>query len=287
MRLPVLRNYGNSAMQDMDCSGGNMMVRSYLTFAGVSLALLVVLLNGCSKPATTEITASVAAAPELDVSADISHPSNSTHAAKPSPNITNQSLYSGYLWDPTSPGVAISREDAEWLSSRGYADADVIARLFGLSTADLKKLADSGNQTAQAVYAYRLANEGSSHADVQKLLIKSAASGSAFALKMGGDIYQTVPGYKDPALASAFYSLQAAEGDYSGFVQAYVVDQQMTSDQRLRSRALEEFLRRQLAMGKGSSASVLQAQRPGYSNFMDEALRSNKESGNEGENTSK
>lgn len=185
-------------------------------------------------------------------------------------------LYSGYSWDPLAPGIAADAQDAAWLSARGYPDSEVYFRLSVLPMADLQALAEGGNLAAQGVYAYRLAKTGAAPAEVQSMLMRSAANGSAYALKVAGDIYQTVPEFRDPVMAMAYYGLMASEGDQSGFAQGYLFGQGMLADDRLRSRIIEEQLRAELAALKrraSSRSSVVPSQRPGYQAFLQAAAR--------------
>lgn len=200
--------------------------------------------------------------------------SNSEAAARSNQQLDN--LMKGYKWDPLQPGVAANKEDADWLDRHGYPDEAVFDRLSSLSLVDLKHLADSGNKPAQAVYAYRLASAGGSPSDVQSILMKSAADGSLYALKMAGDIYMAVPGYRDNVMASAYYGLLASNGDQAGFVQGYLVDSQLSAEERLRARAIEEALGTSLSNMSGLSESEAAAGngvRPGYDDFVGQVIK--------------
>lgn len=194
-------------------------------------------------------------------------------ASRSSPPKLPHPLESGYRWDPNNPGIAESQQDAAWLEANGYPGPDVEAYLMSLPVYALKNLADRDNKPAQAFYAFRLAQSGADQSDTQEVLLKSAASGSIFALKMAGDIYYTVDGYRDPVMASVFYGLQARRGDHAGLIQNYLVDSALTSDQRLRAQALRELA--WINMGKMPSQGRRYldfSPRPGFVPFLERAL---------------
>jgi len=169
----------------------------------------------------------------------------------------------GYRWDASKPGIASSAEDAAWLEANGFPGPDVEDHLRRLSVGELRTLAGRGNQPASAVLAYRLATLGTPREEVLALLHGSAANGSVYALKTAGDIFMMVDGYRDPAMASAYYGLQARSGDQSGFEQRYLVDQQLSGDRRLQAGLIEEALWREIGL---SSSEV--DERPGFSAFI-------------------
>lgn len=187
------------------------------------------------------------------------------------------SLESGYRWDQSAPGIAANKQDAEWLDSHGFPGPDVERYLMSLHISTLKNLAESGNKPAQAIYALRLAQSGHQQADTQEVLIKSAASGSIYALKMAGDIYSSVDGYRDPAMASAFYGLQARRGDQAGLSQSYLTDSRLNDDQRFRANVLKELIWRNIdaIRAQGGLRSLESSARPGLSEFLNQAIQSN------------
>jgi len=131
---------------------------------------------------------------------------------------------------------------------------------------ELRTLSARGNQPATAVLAYRLATLGTARKEVLDLLHGVAADGSIYALKTAGDIFMTVDDYRDPAMASAYYGLQARGGDHAGIVQKYLLSHQMNDRQRLLCGLLEESLWRELGE-IGWPASATEA-RPGFDEFM-------------------
>ena len=172
------------------------------------------------------------------------------------------SLESGYRWNPVEPGIAENAEDAAWLSAHGYPGPDVERYLLSLSVDALRRLAGNGNQPAQAILAYRLALSGAPADDVVGLLERSAAEGSVYALKMAGDIFQTVPGLRDPEMAHAYYGLLTRRGDQGGLTANAVFGEQLSPDQRARSRLLEEVLWRGLLARR--KRPFEQSMRPGF-----------------------
>ncbi len=138
----------------------------------------------------------------------------------------------------------------------------------------LENLAEGGNKPAQAFHALRLAQSGADQGHTQEVLLRSAASGSVFALKMAGDIYHTVDGYRDPVMASVFYGLQARRGDHAGFVQNYLVDSAFTPEQRLRAQTLRELTWMNMGRipGQGSRRYLDFSPRPGFVPFLQQAL---------------
>jgi hypothetical protein len=135
---------------------------------------------------------------------------------------------------------------------------------------ELESLAARGNQPAAAIYAYKLAASGGSREDVITMLSKSANEGSVYALKTAGDIYMTVKGFRDPAMASAYYGLQARAGDQSGFEQRYLVSNQLGSTQRLQSDLMQETLSRSMSTPLQSPAGL--DPRPGFNEFLSQGL---------------
>lgn len=176
----------------------------------------------------------------------------------------------GYRWDPSKPGIAASEADAAWLESRGFPGPDVEDHLRRLSMQELESLAARGNQPAAATYAYKLASSGRSRAEVLARLSKSANEGSVYALKTAGDIYMTVEGFRDPAMASAYYGLQARAGDQSGFEQRYLLSSQLSSTQRLQSDLMQEMLSRSMNTTLQSPAEL--DPRPGFNEFLSQGL---------------
>ncbi len=73
----------------------------------------------------------------------------------------------------------------------------------------------------------------------------------------------TVDGYRDPAMASAYYGLQARSGDQSGFEQRYLLDPQLSGDRRLQAELMEEALWRELGAPNAEAEA-----RPGFSAFI-------------------
>lgn len=176
----------------------------------------------------------------------------------------------GYRWDASKPGIAASPADAAWLASRGYPGPDVEDHLRRLSMQELEALAARGNQAATAIHAYRLATSGGPRDEVLALLSASANAGSAYALKTAGDIHMMVDGYRDPAIASAYYGLLARLGDHSGFEQRHLLSQQLDSTQRLQSDLMQERLWRDLDPAVQLSAGA--EPRPGFDAFLDQGL---------------
>lgn len=178
----------------------------------------------------------------------------------------------GYAWDSNNPGIARNEEDAKWLEAHGYPGPDVETYLKEMALGPLKDLADRGNPAAQAIYAYRLAKQDAPKSEVQGILLESAVSGSVYALKMAGDIYFTVDGYRDLAVAKSYYGMQARVGDQAGFVQGYLVGAQLTNEQRLRAEIIEEATWRNIDSTEDASSSIRRDARPGYMQFMEAAL---------------
>lgn len=174
----------------------------------------------------------------------------------------------GYSWNPGNPGMAVSEEDARWLDSHGYPGPEVEMRLRSLPLTGLLDLANAGNQAAQAIYAYRIAEKGAPRAQVLELLSKAARAGSVYALKTAGDLHLQVDGYQDPVLANAYYMLQARAGDQGGFAMGMVTDSHMDPNQRLRARAMEQALWNGLQLSSLGESPV----RPGYQEFLDKAF---------------
>lgn len=174
----------------------------------------------------------------------------------------------GYRWNPGDPGIAASEEDAKWLEQHGYPGPDVEMRLLSLPLPSLRDLANTGNQAAQAILAYRSARVGAPRAEVLALLSESAKAGSVYALKTAGDIHFMLDGYKDPALANAYYMLQARAGDQAGFVQGMITDNVLDPEQRFRARILEQALWKGLQLSSLGESPV----RPGYQDFLDKGL---------------
>jgi len=136
---------------------------------------------------------------------------------------------------------------------------------------ELESLAGRGNQPAAAIYAYKLATSGGSREDVLTILSKSANEGSVYALKTAGDIYMAVKGFRDPAMASAYYGLQARAGDQSGFEQRYLVSNQLNGTQRLQSDLMQEMLSRSMNAPLQSPTGL--DARPGFNEFLSQGLR--------------
>lgn len=184
---------------------------------------------------------------------------------------------SGYRWNPGDPGIAASEEDAKWLDQHGYPSPDVEMRLHRLPLPSLRDLADSGNHAAQSILAFRSARGGAPQAEVLALLTESAKAGSVYALKTAGDIHFIVDGYKDPALANAYYMLQARAGDQAGFVQGMITDNLLDPDQRFRARVLEQAPWKGLQLSSLGDSPV----RPGYQDFLDNGLSADYQGGME------
>lgn len=181
-----------------------------------------------------------------------------------------KSWESGYRWDPSNPGIASSADDADWLHENGFPDPTVEAHLRSIPMNELKALADRGNQSAVAIYAYRASTEGASKPEVLGLLSKSMDSGSVYAIKTAGDIFLSVDGFRDPVMASAYYQLQARAGDQAGFAQSYLVREQLTGEQGLRAAVLEELLWRNTNLS--SAFPVSRRARPGFKEFVEKAV---------------
>lgn len=195
--------------------------------------------------------------------------SSAVPSARTSPQAFTMSEL-GYRWDASKPGIAASEADAAWLESRGFPGPDVEDHLRRLSMQELESLAARGNQPAAAIYAYKLATSGGSRADVLTRLSKSANEGSVYALKTAGDIYMTVKGFRDPAMASAYYGLQARAGDQSGFEQRYLLSNQLNSTQRLQSDLMQEMLSRSMNTTLQSPAGL--DPRPGFNEFLSQGI---------------
>lgn len=176
----------------------------------------------------------------------------------------------GYDWNPENPGVATSEADAAWLKDSGFPSPEAEERLALLSIDELQSLAKQGNQPAAAMYAYRLARQGAEQSEVLAVLQASASSGSVYALKTAGDIFLTVNGYRDPVMASAYYRMQARAGDQAGFSQNYLLQGQLTPEQKLRSEMLTELLWRNTGGPTGRLST--RESRPGYREFVEQAL---------------
>lgn len=185
------------------------------------------------------------------------------------------SIELGYRWNRLNPGMAANEADAQWLESKGFPGPDVEGHLLSLPVDRLKDLAERGNVPAQAIYALRLAQAGRPHADTQDVLLKSASSGSVYALKVAGDIFSSVEGYRDPVMASVFYGLQARRGDHAGFSQQYLVDGRLTTDQRLRAQVLSEATWRSIDIlrRQGATPPFDLSVRPGFEEFVNQAVR--------------
>ena len=176
----------------------------------------------------------------------------------------------GYRWDPSRPGIAASEADAAWLQSRGFPGPDVEDHLRRLSMPELEALAARGNHAATAILAYTLAKSGGSPEQVLGLLGASANAGSVYALKTAGDIFMTVDGYRDPAMASAYYGLQARAGDQSGIAQRYLLSNQLDSTRRLQSELVQERLWRSL--GSAAQFQPGEEPRPGFDEFVSQSV---------------
>lgn len=159
---------------------------------------------------------------------------------------TFNSLETGYRWNPLDPGIAENEKDAAWLSAHGYPGPDVEKYLMSLSIDALRALAEKGNQPAQAILAYRLALSGASADEFMGILDRSAAAGSVYATKMTADILQTVPEFRNPELARAYYGVLLRRGDQGGIIANTVFGSQLSQEQLVRSRMLEEVLWRKL-----------------------------------------
>lgn len=242
--------------------------------AGIVLLISIII----AYPRMTNQSGASEDTPKIGTAGDISEGADRPVADIPRESIAAprfNSLESGYVWDQSNPGVAASKQDAEWLESHGFPGPDVERYLLAFPMDGLKALAERGNKPAQAIYALRLAQAGHKQTEVQDQLLKSAASGSVYALKIGGDIYTTVSGYRDPVMASVFYGLQARRGDQAGFSQRYLADVRLNQDQRLRAQVLEELMWRNidaLRMQGGARAFDLTS-RPGLDEFLVKALQ--------------
>lgn len=204
------------------------------------------------------------APPAQRVSQPSSASSRSTSGAQDPASVLNR----GYRWNPSHPGIAASEADAKWLDQHGFPGPDVEMHLRSLPMHSLRDLANSGNQAAQSILAYRSAEGGAPRADVLTLLSESAKAGSVYALKTYGDIHLMVEGYQDPVLANAYYMLQARAGDQAGFVQAALTDYHLDPTQRLRARLLEQALWKGMQLSSLGESPV----RPGYQDFLDKSF---------------
>lgn len=201
----------------------------------------------------------------------LSSVSKSTHSHVQEPSSRDL----GYQWNPLDPGIAASQADAQWLDRHGFPGPDSEKYLLGLPISQLRELAERGSLPAQGVYAFRMAQAGHSNADVQQILLTSAASGSVYALKMAGDIYVAVEGFRDPVMASVFYGLQARGGDHAGFSLQYQIDARLGADERLRARVMREAMWRSidtLRRHQGRQPVPLDA-RPGFDEFLNRAIQ--------------
>lgn len=202
------------------------------------------------------------------VAASSAAASAGARAARSAPSSAPRFLRSewGFRWDPSKPGIAASEADAAWLQAQGFPGPDVEQHLFGLSLPELESLAARGNQPATAIYAYRLARSGASHERVRAILDASAAEGSVYALKMAGDIFWLVDGFRDPVVARAYYGLQFQAGDQNGFTQSLMLARQL--DQRGQIEA--EWLKGRIWEELGAPAPRWDGvgARPGFKAFM-------------------
>lgn len=208
-----------------------------------------------------------------DTSAHTPSQRSASPSTTPSSRITPQAFSRsewGYRWDPSRPGIAASEADAAWLQTRGFPGPDVEDHLRRLSMPELEALAARGNQAATAILAYKLATSGGSPDRVLGLLGASANAGSVYALKTAGDIFMTVDGYRDPAMASAYYGLQARAGDQSGIAQRYLLSNQLDSTRRLRSELMEEALWRSL--GSAVQFQPGRDARPGFDEVISQSV---------------
>ncbi|TDK26197.1 hypothetical protein E2F46_06255 [Luteimonas aestuarii] len=203
--------------------------------------------------------------PSVDPVAASSEPGR--HAANAAGG--SQFLESGYRWNPVQPGIAQNAEDAAWLAAHGYPGPDVEHYLMSLSVDALRRLAAGGNQPAQAILAYRLAQSGSPPDEVTALLERSAADGSVYALKMAGDIFQTVPTMKNPEMAHAYYGLLTRRGDQGGLIANSVFGDTLTAEERARSRMLEEILWRNVMQRRQRPFDL--SMRPGFISLMEQS----------------
>lgn len=176
----------------------------------------------------------------------------------------------GYAWNPARPGEAASEEDAAWLNSRGYPGPEVYEYLNSIPKAELRRLADSGNVTAMAIYAYSLARRPGNHSEILNLLHQAASTGSVYSLNMGSHIFSGTSSYRDPTMSLAYSQLQARAGDQSGFTYGYITQLQMTPEQIFVSNIMAE------QMWKGFAGTRLVAEsanaRPGYEEFVASAV---------------
>lgn len=193
------------------------------------------------------------------------------------PILPRQRIEQGYNWNPARPGEAASEEDANWLAARGFPGPDVYDYLKSIPQQELKRLVDQGNHAAIGVYAQELARQAGNRREILEILHSSAESGAIYALKTGGDIFTVFKDYRDPVMAATFYNLQGRAGDQGGFVQSYVISQQMSSDQRLLVNAMTEQMWRSFEGTRleNQSGNV----RPGYNQFLTAAAAANKDGG--------
>jgi len=220
---------------------------------------------GSSTPANTSHASTSERVSQRSTAASTPAPASSASVPRP----FSRSEW-GYRWDPSKPGVAANEADAVWLESRGFPGPDVEDHLRRLSIQELEALAARGNQAAVAILAYKLAASGTSRERVLQLLSRSANEGSVYALKTAGDIFMTVDGYRDPAMASAYYGLQARAGDQSGFAQRFVLSNQLNSTQRLQSDLMQEMLWQNINSAAQYPAGL--DARPGFNEFLSKGL---------------
>ncbi|WNH54516.1 hypothetical protein [Stenotrophomonas oahuensis] len=246
-------------------NGGMWMGRSSKVIAGATLSAAVLYATYFFVSSNAQEDGQPAA--EATPSSPVTPSPQSTTSRKP---FTRSE--SGYRWDASKPGIATSEADAAWLESKGFPGPDVEDHLRRLSLQELESLAARGNQPAAAIYAYKLATSGRPPAEVLTALSKSANEGSVYALKTAGDIYMTVDGYRDPAIASAYYGLQARAGDQAGFEQRYLLSPQLNNTQRLRSDLMQEMLLRSMGSTLQSPAGL--DPRPGFNEFVKQGITS-------------
>lgn len=252
-------------------SAGTMALRGYglLGTLAVAVAIWGVLFKRDAATEEVDTTHAMSASEaSAGVSADAGHVQTAGTSTLPLAGETQPGVHGwvqGYPWDPARPGIAISEADAAWLDSHGFPSVDVEMRLRGLPLPTLQDLANNGNEPAKAIYAYRIARQGAPRAQVLELLESSAMAGSVYALKTAGDIHMLVEGYQDPAMANAYYMLQARAGDQAGFAQGTLIDYHLAPEQRFRARVLEQGLWDRLALSEHADSPV----RPGYDEFVE------------------
>ncbi len=179
----------------------------------------------------------------------------------------------GYSWDPLRPGIAADELDANWLDSHGFPDEDVYRELMILSIAQLMRQSRLGNQSAAGVLAYRLARAGDDPGKVEEILLDGAANGSAYSLKAAADIYTSVEEFRHLPTAYAYNSLRFQLGDHSALGDNFMISGGFSNENYLEAQLISAALSAQLERRNPTYFRLLGPPRPGFENFIDQALR--------------